>query len=243
MEHPLSGKRIAVLVDHKFIPEEIAAYRTVFPAYGAEVHFMSRLWYGDYHPERTTFLSDVDPLDGQPWDVPERLEVSHEVTQARLEDYAAVLMSANYTSVRLRFFDPSEKDERGRSRAPGQAEPGETRVPGQAEPGGTRALVQSSPAVRFFARAMADQRIVKGALCHGLWILTPFPELLRGRRVICHAVVMSDVLNCGAEIVDDPSGVVVDGDLVTGRSKNEVSRYVETVAERILVQATVGGAR
>ena len=68
-----------------------------------------------------------------------------------LEDYAAVIMAANYTSVRLRYFE----------RADGQSFSAE--------------MVRSAPAVQFFARAMANPRIVKGALCHGPWILTPKP--------------------------------------------------------------------
>jgi hypothetical protein len=62
----LAGKKIAVFVEHKFIPEEIEAYRTVFPRLGAEVHFASRIWYPNYEPATATFYSDVDPIDTNP---------------------------------------------------------------------------------------------------------------------------------------------------------------------------------
>ena len=70
---------------------------------------------------------------------------------------------------------------------------------------------------------MRSPTIVKGALCHGLWILTPLPELLHGRRVICHEVVQADVVNAGGVIQLSDTNVVVDGDLVTGHSKKEAT--------------------
>ena len=202
---PLTGKQIAVLVESQYVPGEIEAYRYGFGALGAEVHFMSRLWGN----ERLTFVGEVE-LASQ---TPQTLEVDIDFQNVRLEDYAAVIMAANYTSVRLRYFAPPE----GQPVSPNMA--------------------RSAPAVEFFARAMRNPRIVKGPLCHGLWILTPCPELLKDRRVICHEVVLADVLNCGAIYVPqdaDNGGVVVDGDLVTGRSWHEVEPFVQAVARQIL---------
>jgi protease I len=204
---PLSGKKIGVLVENKFIPEEISAYQVGFPILGAEIEFISRLWYGDYKPDSATFYSDVDPLDSPPWESPQPLKVSRDISTVKPSDYAAVIMSANYTSVRLRY----------------STEP-ETLSP--------RALVQSSPAVTWFAEAMKNPRIVKGALCHGLWILTPNPDLLKGRKVVCNLVVLADILNCGANPVMNPK-VVVDKDLVTGYSKHEVLPFIQAIAAQI----------
>ena len=202
---PLAGKKIAVLVESQYVPGEIEAYRYGFGALGAEVHFMSRLWGN----ERLTFVGEVE-LASQ---TPQTLEVDIDFQNVRLEDYAAVIMAANYTSVRLRYFAPPE----GQPVSPNMA--------------------RSAPALEFFARAMRNPRIVKGPLCHGLWILTPCPELLKDRRVICHEVVLADVLNCGAIYVPQDAqngGVVVDGDLVTGRSWHEVEPFVQAVARQIL---------
>jgi protease I len=201
----LEGKKIAVLVESEFIPEEIEVYRHGFAATGAEVHFMSRLW----GQASQTFFSDVEETGR----TPQTLEVTIDFQKVTLKDYAAVIMAANYTSVRLRYFEPPE----------GQ--------PLSAD------MVRSAPAVQFFARAMANPGIVKGALCHGLWILTPNPELLRDRKVICHEVVLADILNCGAQYVPPDAqnlGVVVDRDLVTGRSKHEVRPFVHAIARQIL---------
>lgn len=201
----LEGKKIAVLVESQYIPGEIEAYRYGFGALGAEVHFMSRLWGN----ERLTFVGEVE----QAGQTPQTLEASIDFQNVELEDYAAVIMAANYTSVRLRYFAPPD----GQPIAPD--------------------MVRSAPAVQFFARAMRNPRIVKGPLCHGLWILTPNPELLKGRKVICHEVVLADVLNCGAIYVPQDAqngGVVVDDDLVTGRSWHEVEPFIQAVARQIL---------
>ena len=202
---PLTGKKIAVLVESQYVPGEIEAYRYGFGALGAEVHFMSRLWGN----ERLTFVGEVE----QAGQTPQTLEVSIDFLNVELEDYAAVIMAANYTSVRLRYFEAP----RGQPISPD--------------------MVRSAPAVQFFARAMQNPRIVKGPLCHGLWILTPNPELLKGRKAICHEVVLADVLNCGAIYVPQDAengGVVVDNDLVTGRSWHEVEPFIQAVARQIL---------
>lgn len=90
-------------------------------------------------------------------------------------------------------------------------------------------LVRSPAAVRFMASAMMNPKIVKGALCHALWILTPVPELLKGRKVICHTVVLADVLNAGGIYIPEPSHVVADNDLVTARSAGDLGIYGETL--------------
>jgi protease I len=205
---PLQDRRIGVLVEHKFIPEEINAYRTGFAMLGAKVEFISRLWFGKDKPDSVTYYSDVDPLDSQPWESPQSLKVSRDISTVKPGDYAAVIMSANYTSVRLRY-----------SNEPETLDP--------------HLLVKTAPAVIWFAEAMKNPRVIKGALCHGLWILTPNPDLLKGRKVVCNLVVMADILNCGAQAVLNPK-VVVDGDLVTGYSKHEVIPFIQAIAQQIL---------
>lgn len=207
MAQPLDGKKIAILVESEFVPGEIAAYRDGFAALGATVEFMSRLW----GQKSQTFVSDVENA-GQ---TPETLTVTVDFDTVVLEEYAAVIMAANYTSVRLRYFEtPKDKDG--------------TLIPI------TPAMTRTAPAVRFFARAMRHSEIVKGALCHALWLLTPMPELLAGRRVICHEVVLADIVNAGAIYTPNPTNVVEDGDLITGRSWHEAAALVQRIKERIV---------
>ncbi|WP_250122562.1 DJ-1/PfpI family protein [Chroococcidiopsis sp. CCMEE 29] len=209
----LEGKKIAVLVETEYIPEEIAAYQTRFPELGATVHLMSRLWGN----QSVRFASDVDSVEAadrinrQETSLP-TLEVNIDFQNTDINEYAAVIMAANYTSVRLRYFQPPE----GQPISPEQT--------------------RTAPAVQFFAKAMANPKIIKGLLCHGLWLLTPMPELLKGRRVICHEVVLADIVNAGAVYVPSPTNIVVDGDLVTGRSGHDVNAFIDAIAQQIVLQ-------
>ena len=204
----LKGRKIAVLVENLFVPGEIEAYRQGFSDRGAEVHLMSNLW----GQEKLTFVSTVDQLEVNLEETRKRLQlldVSIDFQTVNVHDYAVVIMAASYASVRLRYFQPP---------------PG---VPIRPE------MARTAPAVRFFAEAMQDPHIVKGALCHALWLLTPTPELLAGRKVICNEVVLADVLNAGAIYTPSPDDVVVDQDLVTGRTWHQVDRFIEAISEQI----------
>ena len=90
------------------------------------------------------------------------------------------------------------------------------------------------PATAFLKRAFAEPSIVKGIICHGTWLVAPAPELIRGRRVVCHNNLLGDVKNMGAVYVNED--VVVDGDLVTGRSGGHchlfARKIIDMLAER-----------
>jgi protease I len=77
-------------------------------------------------------------------------------------------------------------------------------------------VTKLSPATEFLQRAFADPSILKGIICHGMWLVASAPELVRGRPVVAHNNLVGDVRNMGAIYTDQD--VVVDGDLVTGRS-------------------------
>lgn len=141
-------------------------------------------------------VSDVDSPDKEV----QSMTVTKEIAHANPNDYAIIITAANYVAVRLREIPPMGCM-------------------------GDASLVRSPAAVRFMASAMMNPYIVKGALCHALWILTPVPELLKDRHVICHTVVLADVINAGAIYVPDESHVVVDRDLVTGRSAVDIEEY------------------
>src|SRR5690349_18234012 len=80
----------------------------------------------------------------------------------------------------------------------------------------TEDVTKLPPATEFLQRAFADKSILKGIICHGLWLVASAPELVRGRPVVAHNNLFGDVRNMGAIYTDQD--VVVDGDLVTGRS-------------------------
>ena len=246
-DKPLVGKKIAVLVETEYIPAEIRAYQEHFQALGAKVELMSRLW----GQPKLTFVSDVDSVVSDAQGRPdlaatqnklELMEVETDFRKVKLEDYAAVLMSANYTSTRLRYFRPRDAQE-DQDLLPSDKQ-------AQADGPVTPDMVRIAPAVRFMRQAMENPRIVKGLLCHGLWLLTPTPELLAGRQVSCNLVVLADILNAGATYVPSlgpgetptperpAAGVVVDNDLVTGDSFHVAADapypYIQAIKDAIL---------
>lgn len=197
----LAGVRVAVLLETEFIADEIAYYQTEFAKLGATVDLLSYLW-GDAERE---FICDIDSPQRAVRDI-RTVKVNKCVTQVKPEDYQIVVMAANYCAVRLREIPPMHCL-------------------------GDISQLGTAPAVQFYAGAMRNPRIVKGALCHALWILTPVPELLKGRKVICHTVVLADIHNAGAIFVPAESRVVVDGDLVTARSFKEVKLYFQALVD------------
>jgi protease I len=85
------------------------------------------------------------------------------------------------------------------------------------------------PATEFLQRAFAEPGILKGIICHGMWLVAPTPELVRGRRVVAHNNLLGDVRNMGAEYVNED--VVVDGDLVTGRTGGHCHLFAKKIIE------------
>lgn len=87
------------------------------------------------------------------------------------------------------------------------------------------------PATEFLKRAFANKNILKGIVCHGLWLLAPAPELVRGRKVVVHNNLLGDARNMGAIYVNED--VVVDDDLVTGRSGGHCNVFAKKIIELI----------
>jgi putative intracellular protease/amidase len=208
---PLAEKKIAVLVESQYIPGEIKIYQERFAGYGAKVDFVSRLW----GQPKLRFYSTVEP-EGDKAPPIEWLDVSLDVDKVDLEDYAAVIVAANYTSVRLRFSDE------------------------QINADNAAEVARRAPAAHFFRRAMQNPRIIKGAPCHALWLLTPSPDILASRKVICNPVVLADIVNAGAVYTPCPVGtpeakqVVVDRDLVTNPSWKASEALVDAIKDLIV---------
>jgi protease I len=94
------------------------------------------------------------------------------------------------------------------------------------------------PATSLVRRAFGVPDLVVGIICHGLWLLAPVPELVRGRRVTCHNNLLGDVRNMGAIYVDED--VVVDGTLVTGRTGQHAHLFARTLIEQVAARTPVG---
>ena len=95
----------------------------------------------------------------------------------------------------------------------------------------TEDVAKPPPATELLQRAFADASIIKGIICHGLWLVAPAPELVRGRPVVAHNNLFGDVRNMGATYTDQD--VVVDGDLVTGRSGPVCHLFARTIIDML----------
>jgi protease I len=98
----------------------------------------------------------------------------------------------------------------------------------------TEKVDQIPPATAFLKRAFANKNIIKGIICHGLWLTAPAPELVRGRKMTCHNNLIGDAKAYGAIYTDED--VVVDGDLVSGRTGGHchlfARKIIDMLAER-----------
>jgi len=103
----------------------------------------------------------------------------------------------------------------------------------------TEDVAKLPPATEFLKRAFGEPGILKGIICHGMWLVAPAPELVRGRPVVVHNNLHGDAVNMGAIYTDED--VVVDGDLVTARTGGHchlfARRIIELLAERTAVPA------
>jgi protease I len=70
-------------------------------------------------------------------------------------------------------------------------------------------------------------------ICHAAWVLAS-AGLLKGRRVTCVRAIRDDVVNAGAEYVDEP--VVTDGNLISSRTPEDLPHFC-----RALIGALAGG--
>lgn len=88
-----------------------------------------------------------------------------------------------------------------------------------------------SPAAVFLKRAFNEKSIIKGIICHGLWLTSPIAEVVRGRKLTCHNNLIGDAKNYGAIYTDED--VVVDGDLVTGRTGGHCHLFARRIIDML----------
>jgi protease I len=72
------------------------------------------------------------------------------------------------------------------------------------------------PASQFMKKVFARKDIVKGVICHGLWLLSPVSEVVKGRKMTVHNNLLGDAKNYGVDYQD--ADVCVDGDLISART-------------------------
>src|SRR5687768_6727958 len=84
-------------------------------------------------------------------------------------------------------------------------------------------------------REIHDEGKTVAAICHAPWVAIS-AGILKGRRMTCVPAIKDDVINAGADYVDEP--VVVDGNLVTSRRPDDLPVFLPAVIEAIANQDT-----
>ena len=99
-------------------------------------------------------------------------------------------------------------------------------------PGGTlnADTMRIDEAAQAFVKAFFDAGKPVAAICHGPWILTEV-GVLAGRTVTSFPSLRTDLVNAGAEWVDEP--VVVSNGLVTSRNPGDLDDFNRSFLELV----------
>ncbi|WP_375398895.1 type 1 glutamine amidotransferase domain-containing protein [uncultured Sphingomonas sp.] len=84
-------------------------------------------------------------------------------------------------------------------------------------------------AVQIVEEFMDDDKIV-AAICHGPWLLVE-ADVVDGRKVTSWPSIRTDLVNAGAEVVDEQ--VVVDGNLITSRKPDDLPAFNRAIIEAL----------
>lgn len=71
---------------------------------------------------------------------------------------------------------------------------------------------------------------VVAAICHAPWVLIS-AGILRGRRATGVVALRDDLINAGAEYLDEP--VVVDGNVITSRAPNDLPEFCAAIIQAL----------
>ena len=97
---------------------------------------------------------------------------------------------------------------------------------GTVNPDGLRANPDAVGFVREFVRSGKPV----GSICHGPWTLVE-ADVVRGRRLTSFPSLATDLRNAGADVVDQD--VVIDKNLITSRSPEDLSAFSEAIVSQL----------
>ena len=88
-----------------------------------------------------------------------------------------------------------------------------------------------------FTKEMNEQGKIIAAICHAPWILAS-ADIIRQRRVTSWPSLKDDLVNAGAEYVDQE--VVVDGNIITSRMPVDLPAFCRTIIQHVTGKVPVG---
>ena len=65
-----------------------------------------------------------------------------------------------------------------------------------------------------------------GAICHAAWVPVS-AGIVKNRKMTCYVAIMDDVINAGANYVDEE--VIVDKNLITSRTPNDLPAFMREI--------------
>ncbi len=86
--------------------------------------------------------------------------------------------------------------------------------------------LRQDPAVLKLVRDLFEAKRVVAAICHAGWVLAS-AGVARGRRLTCYRAIRDDMMNAGAEVVDQE--VVRDGNLITSRVPDDLPVFCREI--------------
>lgn len=90
--------------------------------------------------------------------------------------------------------------------------------------------MRRSTAVLKLVRDCFEQGKIVATICHAGWVLAS-AGILKGRRMTCLFSIKDDVINAGAEYVDQE--VVRDGNLITSRLPDDLPAFMREIIEAL----------
>lgn len=90
--------------------------------------------------------------------------------------------------------------------------------------------LRRNPKAVKFVKSFFEHHKPVGAICHGPWLLAE-ADVLKGRKVTSFSSIKTDLINAGANWVDEE--VVVDEGLVTSRNPHDLPAFNAKLVEEI----------
>ena len=92
-------------------------------------------------------------------------------------------------------------------------------------------LLRGNPDALAFVQKMDSDKKLICAICHGPQVLIS-AGLVRGKKATSWPLMLVDLENAGAQLVDEP--VVIDDRLVTSRGPLDLPNFVEAIAQQLV---------
>jgi protease I len=93
----------------------------------------------------------------------------------------------------------------------------------------TEDVYEIPPASAFMKRVFQNKSIIKGIICHGMWIMAPICEVIQGRKAVVHNNLIGDAKTYGLNYINED--VVVDDNLVTARTGGHCHLFAKKIIE------------